>query len=184
MWGDNEFSQLGLEAKYLLVPEPLPLKSIVKISAAHNYSAALDSTGNVFVWGENHYSQFGSTEDIFKKPTKIASGCIDIEAGEGALALIYNDHIKLSGFKIYKEFQTVELPTKIVTISVGDLYAAYNDVHGEVYSLGGLFTKKSRSSFFIKPPKLQFERVSFDFFPGKVKYLKGKYSYHTAIIDI
>ena len=168
----------------MLTPEPLSLSKIIKISAAHNYSAALDSTGNVYVWGENHYMQFGSTSNIISKPYKIASGCIDIEAGEGALALIYNDHIKLAGFKIYKEFQRVDFPTKHAMVSVGDMYAAYNDIHGEVYSLGGLFSGKSRSSFFIRPPKLKFERVPADFFPGKVKYIKGKYGYHTAIIDI
>lgn len=167
-----------------MLPHRVNLKNVKKISAARNYSAALTHSGEVYVWGENHYFQLGLNEEIVKNPQKIASGCIDIEAGEGGMMMLFEDHMKIAGFKKYKEFVSVELPAKPISMAIGDVYAAIVDRFGEVYAIGGLFSeKKKKSFFFIQPPALVFEKAVPGFFEGKVLKISGKYSYHAAIVD-
>jgi Regulator of chromosome condensation (RCC1) repeat len=161
----------------------MPLKNIKKISAARDYCAALDYLGEVFVWGKNHYGQLGLPDDVVKVPTKVDSQCLDIEAGEGALVLVHDDHVKIAGFQAYPQFQTVSFDRRPISFAVGDFYAAFVDSSGDVHSVGGLFDTKKRSFFSIKPPQLKFTKPPPGFFPGKVEFLTGKYSYHAAIID-
>lgn len=163
----------------------MSLTNIKKISAARDYSVALSYLGEVFVWGNNHYYQLGRDSEYIKEPLKIFDNCSDIEAGEGALALVFDDHIKIAGFKHYKEFVSVETLYKPTMLAVGDMHAAFIDQNGEVHSLGGLFSenKKKRSFFFIPPPELKFNKSPAGFFEGRVKFISGKYSYHAVIID-
>ena len=184
MWGNNEFSQLGIQGPHSQTPVCMQLKNIQKITAARDYSAALSHAGEVFVWGHNHYGQLGVSEATVKAPLRVAEGCVDIEAGEGAFVMVFEDHVKIAGFREYKEFQRVELPARPVGFAVGDIYAAFFDRFGEVYSIGGVFSdKKKRPFLFAKPPKLVFEKAAPGFFEGKVRMLAGKYSYHIAIIE-
>lgn len=182
-WGNNEYSQLGYPCEHSHTPRPISLKGISKISAARNYSVALTNTGEVYVWGQNHYGQLGNSSQVLNTPTLIASNCQDIEAGEGALMMVFEDYVKIAGFKKHYDFVDVELPVKPAFLAVGDIYAAIVDSYGEVHSIGGLFTEEKRSAFFVQSPEMRFKKAAPGFFPGRVKKLFGKYSYHAAIID-
>ena len=63
------------------------------------------------------------------------------------------------------------------------MHVAYADAYGEVYSIGGLFNENKKSFFFAKVPELKFEKAMPGFFEGKVRYIAGKYSFHSVIID-
>lgn len=184
MFGDNELGQLGVSGRYKLSPEAFPITGIKKVAAARNFSVALTYLGDAYVWGENHYGQLGVEDDIVNTPKLIQTGCVDIEAGEGLVALLKEDCILLAGsgkFDGFKKFDFVSRPTQLC---VGDTFAAYVDRFGDVYHIGGLFTEKSkRSYFYLQESANKFEKVENGFFPGRVKKLQGKYSYHVAIIE-
>ena len=167
-----------------MLPHRVNLKNVKKISAARNYSAALTHSGEVYVWGHNHYGQLGVSEDIVAVPKLIETGCFDIEAGEGVVALVKEDCIMIAGFNNFKGFMKVEIFSRPVQMCVGDLFVAYVDRFGEVYRIGGAFSEKERKSFFyLKEIEKKFVKVDMGFFSGRVKKLFGKYSYHVAIVE-
>jgi alpha-tubulin suppressor-like RCC1 family protein len=183
VWGSNEFGQLGTDGPESMSPRRNGLRNIKKISAAANFSVAVSYEGEAFVWGMNHYGQLGTEEKVVWQPKKVASGCLDVEAGEGAVVLVMEDRAKVAGFGVYREFVDVQVNSRVVEVAVGDTYVAVVDGFGEVYSIGGLFSEEKRKFFIMKEPELKFKKAENGFLPGKVKTLKGKYSYHAAIID-
>jgi len=186
VFGDNYLGQLGVSGSYKLTPEPFPITNIKKVVAAKNFSVSMTYLGDVHVWGENHCGQLGLglEDDIIRTPRLIQTGCVDIEAGEGLVALLKEDCIMLAGsgkFDGFKKFDFISRPSQLC---VGDTFAAYIDRFGDVYHIGGLFTEKSKRSFFyLQDLGNKFEKVENGFFPGRVKKLQGKYSYHVAIIE-
>lgn len=153
-----------------------------KIIAARNYSLALLNSGEVYAWGHNHYGQLGKPDNTLAKPTLITTGCLDIEGGEGAVVLVFEDCIKIAGLGKYKEFTRVETQTRPAQVVAGDTFVAFVDRFGEVWHIGGLFGGK-RNSFWMHTPELKFVKAENNLFPGKVKKLFGKYSYHVAIVE-
>jgi len=76
-FGDDGYGQLGLgrSEKYVRSPNKvgyLSRKNIVKIFAGENHSAAISSTGELYLWGYNSSGQLGngSTQDCVV-PTKL-----------------------------------------------------------------------------------------------------------------
>lgn len=184
MFGDNYLGQLGVSGLYRLKPEAFHICGIKKVTAARNYSAALTYLGDVYVWGENHYGQLGSNEDILKTPKLVQTGCLDIEGGEGLLALLKEDCLMVAGAKDFDGFKKIDFVSFPKQLCVGDTFIAYVDRFGDVYHIGGLFSEKAkRSYFYIKNFGNKFEKVENGFFPGRVLKLAGKYSYHAAIIE-
>jgi alpha-tubulin suppressor-like RCC1 family protein len=182
VFGDNFYGQLGINEPFALKPKALTLTNVKKISAARNFSVALNHAGEVFVWGFNHHAQLGVNQEIIRKPLKIESGCVDVEAGEGVVVLVFEDCVKIAGFKKFLEFCRVDVEQRPVQIVAGDSFVAFVDRFGEVWHLGGLFGE-TRNFFYMKTPEARFFKVENGFFPGRVKKLFGKYSYHVAIVD-
>jgi alpha-tubulin suppressor-like RCC1 family protein len=86
-WGntnDIRFSQL--QNRKLNRPTKITqLKDIVAISGTNDgyHFLALDSKQNLFAWGDNLYGQLGNSNKTWHfNPIKVASGVIDIMAGE------------------------------------------------------------------------------------------------------
>lgn len=184
MFGDNFLGQLGVSGPCRLRPEALQISGVKKVAAARNFSVALTYLGDVYVWGENHYGQLGSEEDILKTPKLVETGCLDIEAGEGFLALLKEDCVMVAGGNRFDGFKKIDFTSFPKQLCVGDTFIAYVDRFSDVYHIGGLFSEKSKRSFFyLKDLGNKFERVENGFFPGRVQKLVGKYSYHTAIIE-
>lgn len=84
-WGDNAHGQLGTGTRansnipVLVIGLPT---GIVDARAGGEHSLALDSTGNVWAWGDNQYGQVGNgtTTDVLL-PVKVLTGITQISAG-------------------------------------------------------------------------------------------------------
>ena len=176
------YGQLGLDDPFLLKPKALTLTNVQKIVAARNYSLALLNSGEVYAWGQNHYGQLGRPEEVLAKPTLVTTGCLDVEGGEGAVVLSFEDCLKIAGFSRYRDFTRVEVQARPAHTAAGDTFVAYVDKFGEVWHIGGLF-KGKRNSFWMRTPELRFEKADSSLFPGRVKKIFGKYSYHAAIVE-
>ena len=80
-WGSNSSGQLGIGPVPLSVTEPrlIPdLFNIVDVVAAHEYSVALDSDGNVWTWGSNTYGQLGDGSKVSRTSPILVEGVSDI----------------------------------------------------------------------------------------------------------
>jgi alpha-tubulin suppressor-like RCC1 family protein len=82
-WGYNNYGQLGNGASTnVLIPTAIAYgsiatRSIVAIAAGLNNTVALDTTGNVHVWGRNDYGQLGNgTTTGSTVPIQVSSGSI------------------------------------------------------------------------------------------------------------
>lgn len=74
-WGDNNYGQVGIDSLKGVVSSPNKienLKNIVMIAAGYRHSMAIDSTGNLYAWGNNIAGQLGNNSRIdSRSPTKI-----------------------------------------------------------------------------------------------------------------
>ncbi len=87
-YGQNEYGQLGIgSSQYSDVPMKVAFPKntvITKIATGEDHSLALDSEGNVWVWGRNQYYQLGNNSvEYLLTPTKITEikGIKDIDCG-------------------------------------------------------------------------------------------------------
>jgi E3 ubiquitin-protein ligase HERC4 len=66
-WGHNSAGQLGLsDRRDRLTPtlvDGLWALPVVQLAAGDTHSAALTSSGQMFVWGSNHFGQLGLVRD-------------------------------------------------------------------------------------------------------------------------
>lgn len=70
-WGDNKYGQLGLNTSMHNSFVPLEVfqhEGIEQVFSGWTHSAALTSTGEVFIWGRNNYGQLGCERDEAYKP--------------------------------------------------------------------------------------------------------------------
>jgi len=97
-YGQNTYGQLGIGTQET-TDNPIKINfetgvKIVDIACGEEHSMALDSTGNVYVWGRNNYFQLGNSTDIFvSSPKKIESiaNAIKIAAGNSNSFVITQD---------------------------------------------------------------------------------------------
>jgi alpha-tubulin suppressor-like RCC1 family protein/ankyrin repeat protein len=75
-WGYNVYGQLGNNSTVdssipvaVVDSSNTPISNIVAISSGYDYNMALSSDGNVFVWGDNTYSQLGLPTTTVNSPT-------------------------------------------------------------------------------------------------------------------
>ena len=75
-WGDNTYGQVGINSAKGIVSGPQKvegLPTIIEISAGFRHSMALDTYGNVWVWGNNIAGQLGTGDrGDLRKPTQIS----------------------------------------------------------------------------------------------------------------
>ncbi|MBK8735797.1 MAG: hypothetical protein IPL98_07815 [Saprospiraceae bacterium] len=86
-WGNtNDIGTFSMQSKKLNKPTKITqLKDIVAISGTNDgyHFLALDSKQDVYAWGYNSFGQLGNGNKIWQaSPIKVASGVIDIMAGE------------------------------------------------------------------------------------------------------
>lgn len=86
-WGRNNYGQMGIGTKSFS-PTPTPTKvgtknNWVNITSGYNYCLAVNSSGEVYSWGQNNYGQLGLGNDSLQEsPQKInLSGVNQISAG-------------------------------------------------------------------------------------------------------
>lgn len=99
-WGDNTYGQVGINSAKGIVSGPRKIEGLptmIEISAGFRHSIALDSEGNVWVWGNNIAGQLGTGDRVdLRKPTKISlpSKAANITAGHRfSLATLENDKV-------------------------------------------------------------------------------------------
>jgi len=99
-YGQNAYGQLGIGSQES-IDNPVKINfesgiKIVDISCGEEHSMALDSNGNVYVWGRNNYYQLGNSIDTFKtEPTKITnlSNIKKINAGNSNSFAVTQDNL-------------------------------------------------------------------------------------------
>ena len=81
-WGNNDYGQLGNKTNVdSLVPvavdttvgSALAGKSVVDVTAGNGFTCALDTTGNVYCWGDNTYGQLGTENTTDSNSPKAVS---------------------------------------------------------------------------------------------------------------
>ncbi|QYR21929.1 hypothetical protein KZ483_02505 [Paenibacillus sp. sptzw28] len=109
-WGDNTYGQVGIDSAKGIVSGPQKIEglpSIIKISAGFRHSMALDSNGNVWVWGNNIAGQLGTGDRAdLRKPVRISlpGKAISIAAGHRfSLATLENEKVYGWGAKCAKD---------------------------------------------------------------------------------
>jgi alpha-tubulin suppressor-like RCC1 family protein len=138
-------------------------------------------SGDLYVWGSNIGGRLGTSDQIIEKPTRIAENVKLFSLGEGALAVLQNEQVKVTGLYKYPSLTEIELkrPPKSLCCGEDHIYALS---HGNiVYQLGGILGKPNK---ILRTAEIEdkFRRVKGIAFPGKVLKLEGKYSYMIAII--
>ena len=125
---------------------------IIQVVAGENFSAALDSEGNVWTWGANDYKQLGNSNiDYATTPTKVEnlSNITKIAAGTYSVLAI-NENKEVYGWGLNSNGELgigsytnkVANPTKakyiadVIDISVGKNHSILLKTTGEVYVTG------------------------------------------------
>jgi len=103
-WGSNSNGQLGIgenagaddcnatDCNLAAVAVP-GLSDIVKVVAGSDHNLAMDSSGNVYAWGDNANNQMGDdTGNNWYTPSQLSStGVFNIDAKGDATFIMYND---------------------------------------------------------------------------------------------
>jgi alpha-tubulin suppressor-like RCC1 family protein len=98
-WGSNEWGATGVGGVYgwitrvgsfAIGPTKISMAGIfTKISAGDGFSAAMDSTGNVYVWGRNDHGQLGlGHQQPVTTPTKLPGKYLDVSAGTAHILVV------------------------------------------------------------------------------------------------
>ena len=180
-YGINKYGELGngttsdsddpVQAKF---PEGT---IITKIAVGENHNLALDSDGNVWVWGRNNYYQLGNNKDkVVSTPKKITSlsNIKDIACGNNTSYVVTNDGELYSfgsnangecGFGSYTEKVTINKSyaiTNVIDIKAGGNHAIALKSNGEVYTTGsnaygelGLGSDERKVNVFTKVDSLK-----------------------------
>ncbi len=156
-WGQNSNGQLGVNdttsspyAKVVLGEEGEGfLTDIVDISAGANGSAAIDKTGNLYVWGKGSDGEIGNnTKDSKYVPTKNGvEKAIQVSiGGRGSVAALTADGVQWSwGFNVASSlgincFDNTSYPMKtaldVTEVSSSTYHSIIKKVDGMVYGAG------------------------------------------------
>ncbi len=98
-WGDDHYGQLGRdpsenpafttdEYPQQILSFPPSAGPIVAIAAGGNHSLALDSGGQLYAWGDNHYGQLGTTANNGSDTPNQTPALVPMPAGAGAIVQI------------------------------------------------------------------------------------------------
>lgn len=101
MWGSNTYCQLGIGTTemsgYLETMSPEPIKvmeNVTSVSTGADHVAAITTTGDLYMWGNNEKNQIGSTASygsVVTSPQKIAENVKSVFCGDGFTAIVKND---------------------------------------------------------------------------------------------
>ena len=95
-WGSNSYGQLGLglaQGAYKDEPTATSLSSISKIAAGVDYSAAIQSNGDLWMWGNNQNKTLGpaSTTDWTSEPDRAWTKVTQISCGKKHTLVVRED---------------------------------------------------------------------------------------------
>jgi alpha-tubulin suppressor-like RCC1 family protein len=195
-WGFNDYGQVGPEKLLGCVPIPKPLKffteiqeQVTKIFAGENTSAALTDKGRLYVWGSNKNFQLGLNLNTDFEPVPVLVPLSDIYSvkdlyiGQNSIILITHTHdIYVAGLKYWKKFQKFLIPAEMEPLQVlcGEDYFAVLCKDNRIAYYGGIFSLDP--GFDELPDKVYVSE--YDYIPGNIKRIEGKYAYLAAITEI
>ena len=156
VWGDNESGQLGDGLLPTDRNAPFKLTSISNVtdlSVGYGHVMALDSAGDVWVWGDNFYGQLGdgTTGPDRSAPYKLTtlSNITSIAAGSfHSMALDTNGKVWVWGWNFYGQLGDGLSPTSrnapfnltsisnITAIAGGDAHSLAIDTSGDLWVWG------------------------------------------------
>ncbi len=159
IWGANNFGQLGngSSSDYFTYIEPSKVKSgtkFKKVSLGADQSAAIDTEGNLWTWGNNKDGALGDgTRQDRYTPAKVMEGTLFKEVSLGnshGVAVDVNGNLWTWGTNSYGElgngsvdsFYTIHAPEKIMQdthfteVSLGDNHSAAIDTNGDLWVWG------------------------------------------------
>ena len=155
-WGNNDVGQLGdgTSGQYAYKTRPVQIKKETKfsqVSAGSSHSLAIDSEGNLWVWGYNEYGRLGDgTTTQRTSPIQIKDGIkfSQVSAGsdhslaidsEGNLwAWGYNGRGQLGDGTTTQRTSPVQIKegTQFVKVSAGDSHSLAIDNEGNLWAWG------------------------------------------------
>ena len=152
--GSNLYGELGVNkdtTRSNLFTKVSGLDSVVSIDAGKSNNTAITKDGEIYVWGENNYSQLGITNKTkITEPTKI-SGLSDIRYISGLkgnkIAIDKNNQVYVNGLNSRGElgngsnsnvttFEKLSTITNVMQVSAGDSYTVMLKPDGTVWACG------------------------------------------------
>jgi alpha-tubulin suppressor-like RCC1 family protein len=192
-WGVNDFGQLGSTEIFDFNETPKIIKffsdqneRVVKIEAGGNSSAAITSSGKLYVWGSNEEKSIGQGEKntIIMSPSLIplslSQPVKDVALGSNTMmVLTESDEIFVCGMDLWYELKEFSIPwsSKPMQIFCGQDYFAVLGNDGKIAHYGGCFNPNT--------PDLEIpdavEIMPKELFPGILQKVVGKHEYILGI---
>ena len=163
-WGDSDYGQMGDgiahpidNARPDLINAPVAtlLTDVVKVSAQGKTAMALTKNGDVYVWGNNNFKQFGSPEWEERMSAQFAD---DKQNAELAIAwssvpVQIENVYDINGQKVQAEFQDILCggTTNFILSKDGDVYSFGTGGSGE---LGFSVVEAEKTSPYATAPKM------------------------------
>jgi alpha-tubulin suppressor-like RCC1 family protein len=176
-WGDNSLGQLGNGSTAITVTSPVAVsmpagRVFTALAAGVSHSLALDSTGQVWSWGDNTNGQLGdgtTTSRLAPVAVTIAGRTITSIAagGDHSLALDSTGQVWSWGDNTYGQagdgslttpvlspvmVQQAEMPSGIAAIAAGQWHSLALDLAGHLWAWGDdAFGQLGSGSFSVTP---------------------------------
>lgn len=186
-WGLNDFGELGNTDVYYYNETPRIIKffsdlneKIVKIEAAGRSSAALTSTGKLYIWGSNEEKNLGmgNSEPFFNIPTVVPFSLMnpikEVALGSNTMmVLTEKNEIFVCGMELWTELQGFHVPwsSELQSIFCGKDYFAVLGTDGTIAHYGGPFNPAAPDLDIPDSVEIMGKGI----FPGTLKKVVGKY---------
>lgn len=151
--GNGTFSKLNATPGKVLQASGQPLQHIVAIAAGVYHSVALDSSGNVWAWGDDFYGQLGdgrAGNDVDSNfAVQVLTGATAISAGGAHTLAVVHGGVMAWGWNHYGQLgvgpgqESIAMPTTVsslpadmTSVAGGYAHSLALDSTGHVYAWG------------------------------------------------
>lgn len=155
-WGINNIGECGIapgDGTYRITTPTLVMDNIVYADAGTYNSAAIDTNGDLWVWGSNRQGQLGNGTatggymDTYNAPHKAMSNVVAVSVGNGTIAAIDGNGVLWTwgaevgrmrdDGTISEQWSPVRIMDSVQSVSVGDGHIAAIKNDGSLWTWGG-----------------------------------------------